>query len=888
MSKIIQWFATFHTVVLLCVFGFVVSAAFYYQFSVQSETEFKNRIGKDAESYFHSLYSNLLSSEETVSFIAGLFSSSKDISRQDFRFYVKEALEKHSALQAVSWNPLIHPHEREYYASIGRQEGFEDFYITELNDQGEKVKAVSNNDHVAVLYIEPYAENTGALGFDIASNKDRLNAINATRDNGEAVATERIRLVQSKSGEYGFLLLKAVYRKGSSLLTIEQRRENFTGVAVGVYKFSAWVEDSLKKFPENQLDLVIYDKSAEKGNQTLYVRTKDQSDNSDALQYRENIWRNKINFGNRQWLFEFTPTSDYISENTHYYHVMILLAGILVTLTGAYYQYRIIIKSRQLSQANASLKKEMLFREKAEKKMIESRMDLLRAQRLAKLGSWQMDLLNNEVSWSEEVYRIFDVDESTFIPSYAGIMDLIHPEDRDAVNEAYLQSIKEKTTFRIEHRLLLKDASIKYVIESGETFFDNEGIGLRSIGTVLDITERKNLELQMEHEKNRALQAEKIKSQFLANMSHEIRTPMNAIIGMTHLVLKTNLDDKQKNFIKKAHLAANRLLGIINDILDYSKIESGMIELESSDFNLNDVIEHMMGLVKFKADENDIKLVVKTGRDVPLSLVGDQLRLGQVLINLVSNAVKFSEPGGTVTFVTSLKSLNDEQVVLHFSVIDTGIGMNDEQQLKLFKSFSQADSSVTRKYGGTGLGLSISKRIAELMNGDIWVASKAGEGSTFHFTATLNKGLEEFTDNIIEDKTKENVSMAIKKLRGLKVLVVDDNDINQELLNELLTLEDIKVESAFNGKEAVDRLDKEHFDCVLMDWMMPVMNGDEAACQIRLKDQHKDLPIIALTASAMVGDREKLLKAGMNDYISKPIDPDIMFLTMEKWISKSR
>jgi len=343
-------------------------------------------------------------------------------------------------------------------------------------------------------------------------------------------------------------------------------------------------------------------------------------------------------------------------------------------------------------------------------------------------------------------------------------------------------------------------------------------------------------------------------------------------------------DDVINEAIEKVHKSAENLLVVINDILDFSKIEAGKLELEETHFKLKQVIDNMSNLVSLKAEEAGVQLAIQIESDVPRCFNGDSLRLGQILTNLVNNAIKFSHSGDTVTIKVAVKEDKELEVILHFSIIDTGIGMSSEEQDKLFQSFSQVDSSTTRKYGGTGLGLTIAKKITELMNGRIWVETKEGVGSTFHFSVLLKKQDMKLLNNNSVEIVNVDINKAIAQLNGKSILVVEDNEINQELVNELLIMYGMLVETACNGKEALELLNVQSFDGVLMDCMMPIMDGYKATIKIREQEEFKDLPIIAMTANAMKGDKEKVLFVGMNDHIAKPIKPETMIAIMAKWI----
>ncbi len=387
------------------------------------------------------------------------------------------------------------------------------------------------------------------------------------------------------------------------------------------------------------------------------------------------------------------------------------------------------------------------------------------------------------------------------------------------------------------------------------------------------IGKAKELESQLIISKEIAEKAAIAKSQFLSTMSHEIRTPMNAVIGFTHLLIQQDPTPQQMDYLKLLKFSAENLLVLINDILDFNKIEAGKIEFEEADFSIKDLVSNIRLALLQKANEKDISIKLLIDQELPNAVKGDPVRLGQILTNLISNAVKFTKQG-KVTIVASLGKTTKTGTVIDFEVTDTGIGIPPDKLEHIFESFTQASSDTTRKFGGTGLGLTITKRLLELQGSEIKVKSEVNKGSVFYFSLEFKHSDAVLTDHPIN----ENV-IPVKSLKGVKLLIAEDNQINVILAKQYMKLWDVDCDVAENGAIALTLVQTNHYDMVLMDLQMPEMDGYQTTIEIRNlpDDKFRNLPIIALTASAMLDIKDQAFVVGMNDYISKPFNPDELY-----------
>jgi PAS domain S-box-containing protein len=497
-------------------------------------------------------------------------------------------------------------------------------------------------------------------------------------------------------------------------------------------------------------------------------------------------------------------------------------------------------------------------------------------------ANWTKIYLNDEIE------TLTGYEKEDFINNMINYSDLIHPDDFEkAVEESHIQ-LKMKEPFHLNYRIIKKTGEIIWVEEFGDAILREGKIAFIE-GILIDITEKKEAEA-VKKAKEYAESANKAKSEFLANMSHEIRTPLNGIIGFTDLLMKTELGEIQKKHMSTVNQSAHSLLDVINDILDFSKIEAGKLDLYIEKQEVKQIINQSVELILYASNQKNIELEINIGSDVPKYIWGDIIRIKQILINLLSNAVKFTEKGAVKLNVSVLEKLNDSRAKIRFSVVDSGIGILEENQKKIFLAFSQEDSSTTRNFGGTGLGLTISNQLLGLMKSRLQLESTINKGSTFYFDLDLkisNKNTKDRPEiknsisNNIEKQFSEN-----DKYKKLNIMLVEDNKINMLLLKTIIknVVPDACVYEVTNGEDAITEFKKRNLDIIFMDIQMPKMNGYEATKAIRELESGKEIPILAITAGTEKEEKEKCYIAGMNDYISKPIAKGIIEEKIIKWV----
>lgn len=858
---------------ILSLFGFIGTRALEYH---EIKTLFNYAAEERSVAIEKAVNDRMLLLETIRSF----YDASNFVSREEFSIFIRPFLGQVKGIQALEWVPRVLETERAKYEEDARKEGMQDFKITEKTDQGHMAPVKRRGEYFPVYFVEPYQGNEAAVGFDLASNPKRLAALNKARDTGRNIATERIMLVQEKRERYGFLIFLPVFKKGMPVNTIEEHRKNLAGFVLGVFRVGDVVEAALTSLQPKYIDIYLYDKEAAKDNSFLYYHrsrsrknvSKPDEENKDnyikGLKYTKTI-----EVGGRQWEIRCVAPPGFVATKRTWHPWGVLIAGLIIT--GILARYFFVHISR-----TASIKRLVLQRTgqlQASEARIHAILDTAPNAIITIREDGIIESFNPaaERMFGYAASEAIGRDIETLLPGLSSNKQ--NTSDSNAQIKRFIGGGRELVAQRKD------DTIFPVYLSMGEVILEDRKI---FTAIVHDITQRKQDELELRGAREAAELANRAKSDFLANMSHEIRTPMSGVIGMADLLSDTELTPEQREYIETITSSGETLLRIINDILDFSKVEAGQITLENTPFDIRDVLKKTADTTGHLAQDKGLELIWEIEPDVTTQLIGDPFRLRQILVNLVNNAIKFTNKGKIAVKVQVLKQ--KEKCVLKFSVRDTGIGLSLKQQKNIFNPFAQADTSTSRRYGGTGLGLSIVKRLVEMMAGQIWVESPAtgpvfpdaGPGSIFYFTLALGRAPEAL---VRADREKKTV-ISKAPVKSLEVILAEDNKINQKVASTMLTKRGHKVTIAENGEEVLSLIAQKSFDVILMDIQMPRMDGFEATRRIREKekDTNEHIPIVAMTAHALKGDREKCLEAGMDGYVSKPVKKEDLFKAIEQ------
>ncbi len=796
------------------------------------------------------------------------FNASEFVDRSEFREFVKDFIDD-SVTRSIQWIPKVNENDLSLLIESTKKDGIENFAIR--SDRTSKdLGHTTNKIYYPVLYSEPYEKTAKELGRNVSFVDRYKTALNMAAKSGK-IAVSEIDIVKD-SDNSTFTVFNPVYDHKAKIVTDEDRKKNIRGFIAGTYELNELIKNLSKELKSRGIEITIVDHAANTTDIKIIYKSFEKPP---EFLLETSIG---IDVGERIWTIKFEQTKEYLVANKEWHLWYLLFVG----LSGQALVAILTLIITGYSDTIESFVKKQTF----DLKESETRFQLVVKGTKDGILDWVNTSLEEQY-WSPQFFKLLGYEPNELEPKRLNFMKIIHPEDVEAVEAVFNLHIFKGRTFDIEHRMLKKSGKYNWYHFRGIITVDQDSRIKRMTGSITDISDRKSTEKKLKQAKEEAESATRMKSDFLATMSHEIRTPMNGIIGTTELVLNTELSPQQKRYMDNVLYSAENLLEMLNDILDFSKIEAGKMELEMNPFDLKRANQEVVDLLRPKALQKKLKLNLIYKKGVQEYLMGDSMRIRQVLYNLVGNAIKFTENGSITIIVENQASVSPPKgkAMLLVSVRDTGVGLTKEQRRSIFNKFVQADSSTTRKFGGTGLGLAICQMLVSMLGGEIGIESELGQGTIVSFTLSLDIASK---DNIeaISLKVANDLDHGITT--PIRVLMAEDNRINAEFAKEMLEKLKCDVVEIRNGKEAVEILLKDReFDLIFMDCQMPIMDGFEATMQVRKYEQQNKLthiPVIALTANAMKGDKERCIQAGMDDYLSKPVRQRDFAEMIRKWL----
>ena len=804
--------------------------------------------------------------------VARINSSEKLLDKTTFSEFIKDTQYQFFSLGvfSIGLNTYVTKNELRHFEAQIRKQNYPNYTV---------FPSGVRDTYTPVTFIEPLDnKNSNALGYDTYSNPIRREAQDRAIETGKITITKKISLVKNdKKEDNSVLIFAPVFKKGMPIGSIKARRKAIQGFVTSPFKIDSLIkvvladEDLASK---NGFTFTLYDSNNPDSRQILFSNS-----NSSNTQYSKYQQSRELKLDNNNiWYVEFFSNESTKFPNYSFAQetIIAVICGFSISLIAFLYILSSInLQSNSQSLAN-SLTKEINTLNQRLKLALES----------ANMGVWDYDPVNNILIWDDKQFEIFGIDKNSFEGLYSAWVNAIHPEDRERASQESQAAIANKHDFNSEFRII-KNGEVHYLKGQAIVLLDSKGNVIRMIGVNYDVTEFKETLDSLEAEKKKADIANIAKSQFIARMSHEIRTPLNGIIGLTSLALRSPLSKEIQDYFDQIHFSSNSLLKILNEVLDFAKLESGKMNIEKVSFRLSNLIEESKNLFTPSATLKNNTLVFEIDPKIPNQLIGDESHIRQIIFNLLGNAIKFTSDG-TITLKVKLNRILNKHADLHFSIEDSGIGINIEDFPKIIRPFEQADDSIYRRFGGTGLGLSICQELLYLMNSNLQITSSEGKGSVFSFH--LNLGIDSVNTSIEENRSS-NTSLAtnndllnLSHLQNKLVLVAEDNPINLEVISQMLKILKINFKSAVNGIECIEQINKGNFDLILMDIQMPILDGYATTQKIRAMEDFKNIPIIGVSAGISNDNHQLYFQRGINDTLNKPFTLEELHNVLVKWL----
>lgn len=855
----------------------IISAAILGYINYQVETDRRVAEFREvANNQILSLRQNLAVNFLTLPALTGFYDGSKFVDRQEFTAFTNEIWRPELKLQALEWVPRVKHALRAEYEEKARQEGVGGFVFRESRG-GKLMPAAVRDEYFPVYYLNPLPGNERALGFDLGSELTRRTALEQARDTGHPVATQTLSLAQDDGDGHGFLVFSPIY-KGSAA-TLVERRANLLGFVLAVFRVNDLITNSFKDLDTKGivLDINIFEKN-EQGPRLIFHPLKYDGDHEahERVMTDDGFFVSKtVTAAGQPWTVDIRPAPEYWDAYPLYWGALGVSGSIFVVT------FLLMLQFRNTALHTA------IVEGVVEKRTAELRESEALSRAILNTAVNPIITINSRgiiQTFNPAAEKVFGYrSEEVLGENISMLMSEPHSSRHDGYLKDYMSSVGREIRTSRNDLLGRRKGGHSFPIELAVSEMQS-GNDRMFVGMITDITDRRRAENELQHNQDNlqslinqrtsdlivalrnAEAATQAKSSFLANMSHEIRTPMNAIIGFTDVLLETNLTDEQHQKLTTVSRSARALLALLNDILDVAKLEEGQLKLEGVQLHLPNLFAEIQATVEMMLQSQNLHFRIQYADGLPNCFIGDPMRLRQVVLNLLSNAIKFTSAGG----ITVRVEPGEEEDFIHISVEDTGIGIPADRLDTIFDTFSQADASTARKYGGTGLGTTISKQLVGLMGGEIWVKSQEGAGSIFHFTAHLPTCT--CVGRCLANAEEPEAVTSLQ--RSLRILLAEDIAVNADLATLLLAQAGHESAVAVNGVEAVRMFrDEGPFDLILMDIQMPELDGIAATQQIRELEaaSGKHIPIIALSASALVKDQEDCQKAGMDGFTAKPI-----------------